>query len=120
MKNIWKWVTVIIALGFVGVWFFPAFAQSLGINANLMGQVDNALRTQAGTGANAAGGSVAGGMVFTLLFIALAVWGGITYVRKTNRTQKDLTSPTEACPQCGKPLLAGWTICPNCGKFISR
>ncbi len=65
--------------------------------------------------------ALAGGALFSLVVLALAVWGGISLLR---RAPAKVAAPaaavvkTQPCASCGKPLQADWSTCPFCGSPV--
>ncbi len=57
-----------------------------------------------------------GMFLWPLLFLGLIVLAGVALVRAIGNTGP--STPTLACPHCGRPIQAGWKACPNCGEKL--
>lgn len=54
-----------------------------------------------------------------LITIVLAVLGVVSLINglnNTNRQYPGVSTPKNACQNCGKAALADWNTCPYCGK----
>ncbi len=71
------------------------------------------------------------GWLLWLVVIGLAAWGayslfanrrraaaGNSGISSTAPAMVESASPTQACPNCGKPTAADWNTCPYCGQPI--
>jgi len=58
-------------------------------------------------------------LIFSLLVLGLAVWGGVSLVRSfRQRRAASKNVVANPCQMCGKPLQKGWKLCPFCGTEI--
>jgi hypothetical protein len=119
MKNIWKWIAIIITvliifsiLGFSFIWRF---------GYNMIPMIDGGFRgSHMFNGYGFYGGNflMFGISIFPILIIGLLLWFGVSLTKSSAKSLKESSSAIRNCDYCDEVLQAGWVNCPYCGEKV--
>lgn len=66
------------------------------------------------------GGVIWLGLLVLIVLGALALVCGLSRPTQAAGTKTVMTTPSPACPNCGRPVQVDWRLCPYCGQVLTE